>query len=190
MLRVDGSWPFSFCISDKKSYGALLMGFWLLESILSYIYLLMFSSEFPFFFFIIFYLLIHFSMCDSWHVQGQVSCPVQHPCEYQMSISDKFQAVVTENSLHVAVSLFRPLLGWPLPPWSFCQALLYIRIEWARECHQTWCLLTLGFYFNLKFLFYLSWLARMLLSYVYRFLFHGTESTRSIQLCLFSPTWD
>lgn len=38
--------------------------------------------------------------------------------------------------------------------WSFCQALLYIRIEWAIECHQTWCLLTLGFYFNLKFLFY------------------------------------
>ena len=45
MLRVNGSWPFSFCISDKKSYGALLMGFWLLESILSCIYLLMFSSE-------------------------------------------------------------------------------------------------------------------------------------------------
>ena len=73
MLRVDGSWPFSFCISDKKSYGALLMGFWLLESILSCIYLLMFSSErfwvlflfFFFFFFVCFYLLIHFWMCDS-----------------------------------------------------------------------------------------------------------------------------
>ena len=54
MLRVNGSWPFSFCISDRKSYGALLMGFWLLESILSYIYLLMFSSEFPFFFFFLY----------------------------------------------------------------------------------------------------------------------------------------
>ena len=45
MLRVDGSWPFSFCISGKKFCGALFMGFWLLESILSCIYLLMFSSE-------------------------------------------------------------------------------------------------------------------------------------------------
>ena len=59
MLRVDGSWPFSFCISDKKSYGALLMGFWLLESILSCIYLLMFSFEsFPVLFLFVFFLLL------------------------------------------------------------------------------------------------------------------------------------
>ena len=70
---------------------------------------------------------------------------------------------------------------------KFCQA-LYIGVERAGGCHQTWCLLTLGFYFKLKFLFYLSWLIRMFLICMYRFLFHGTENTRSIQLCLFSPT--
>ena len=86
MLRVDGSWPFSFCISDRKSYGALLMGFWLLESILSYIYLLMFSSEFPFFFFLLSFIYLFTFRCvtpdmfkDRCHVQSSILVNIRCP---------------------------------------------------------------------------------------------------------------
>ena len=44
VLRVDVPWQFGFCISDKKPYGILFMGFLLFESTLICIYLLMFSS--------------------------------------------------------------------------------------------------------------------------------------------------
>ena len=92
MLRVDGSWPFSFCISDRKSYGALLMGFWLLESILSCIYLLMFSSErfwvlFLFVFFCLFVFIYLFTFgCvtpdmfkDRCHVQSSILVNIRCP---------------------------------------------------------------------------------------------------------------
>ena len=85
MLRVDGSWPFIFCISDKKSYGALLMGFWLLESILSCIYLLMFSSEsFRFFSFFLIYLFTFGCVTpdmfkDRCHVQSSILVNIRCP---------------------------------------------------------------------------------------------------------------
>ena len=88
MLRVDGSWPFSFCISDKKSYGALLMGFWLLESILSCIYLLVFSSESFRFLFLFLFVFIYLSTfgCvtpdmfkDRCHVQSSILVNIRCP---------------------------------------------------------------------------------------------------------------
>ena len=85
MLRVDGSWLFSFCISDRKSYGALLMGFWLLESILSCIYLLMFSSEsFRFFSFFLIYLFTFGCVTpdmfkDRCHVQSSILVNIRCP---------------------------------------------------------------------------------------------------------------
>ena len=95
VLRVDVSWQFGFCISDKKPYGILFMGFLLFESTLICIYLLMFSSwECP---------RLSFSLLDEWLLSRSrvsvMSSPAIGPCEYQISISDSFKAADTEKTL-------------------------------------------------------------------------------------------
>ena len=44
MRRVDVSWQFRFCMSDKKPCWALFMGVLFFESVLGCIYLVMFTS--------------------------------------------------------------------------------------------------------------------------------------------------
>ena len=109
------------CISDKKPCGVLFMGFLLLESTLSCIFLLILSSwECSSCVCVCVCVCVSVSVCLSvliylilgvwpWHVQGWVSCHVQRPCEYQMSISDSFDAAVAEKIFHAEGFLYSVL---------------------------------------------------------------------------------